>query len=118
MTDARKSASRSHRGQTCLISGKRMELRLWKNVEPQPEEGAEIPERERPYETVGYVLEGRAKLHRDDHTTLLTVGDVWLVPAWTPHAYEVLEPFTAVEATSPPIGSPGWVGKSGSPEEP
>lgn len=30
-------------------------------------------------------------------------GDSWLVPKGADHAYRILEEFTAVEATSPPV---------------
>jgi hypothetical protein len=33
---------------------------------------------------------------------LLEPGDSWVVPKGTLHAYRILEPFTAVEATCPP----------------
>jgi quercetin dioxygenase-like cupin family protein len=33
---------------------------------------------------------------------LLEPGDSWLVPKGTTHTYKILEPFTALEATSPP----------------
>jgi quercetin dioxygenase-like cupin family protein len=33
---------------------------------------------------------------------LLEPGDSWIVPKGASHTYKVLEPFTAVEATSPP----------------
>jgi quercetin dioxygenase-like cupin family protein len=33
---------------------------------------------------------------------LLEPGDSWLVPKGAVHTYKILEPFTAVEATSPP----------------
>ena len=56
----------------------------------------------RDYETVGYVLAGRAELHLEGQTLLLEAGDSWVVPAGAEHTYRVLEAFTAVEATSPP----------------
>jgi quercetin dioxygenase-like cupin family protein len=35
---------------------------------------------ERPYETAGYVVEGRAKLHLEGQTLVLEPGDSWIVP--------------------------------------
>jgi quercetin dioxygenase-like cupin family protein len=32
----------------------------------------------------------------------LAPGDSWVVPKGANHAYKVLEPFTAIEATHPP----------------
>ena len=32
----------------------------------------------------------------------LSTGDSWTVPRGATHTYKILEPFTAVEATSPP----------------
>ena len=33
---------------------------------------------------------------------VLVPGDSWVVPKGARHAYKILEPFTAVEATHPP----------------
>jgi mannose-6-phosphate isomerase-like protein (cupin superfamily) len=54
------------------------------------------------YETVGYVISGRAKLELEGQTLNLRAGDSWLVPAGAMHRYTIIEPFTAVEATAPP----------------
>jgi quercetin dioxygenase-like cupin family protein len=58
----------------------------------------------REYETVGYVISGRAKLDLEGQTLNLKAGDSWLVPAGATHDHEytILEAFTAVEATAPP----------------
>jgi quercetin dioxygenase-like cupin family protein len=48
------------------------------------------------------VIAGRAELVVEGQTLRLEPGDAWLVPAGAEHAYRVLEPFTAVEATAPP----------------
>ena len=45
-------------GQVHLASGKRVSMRLWRDEEPQTKEAAR-----RDYETVGYVISGRAELH-------------------------------------------------------
>jgi quercetin dioxygenase-like cupin family protein len=57
---------------------------------------------ERDYETVGYVVSGRAELHSEGQTVVLAPGDSWVVPRHARHSYQILEPFTAVEATHPP----------------
>jgi mannose-6-phosphate isomerase-like protein (cupin superfamily) len=53
------------------------------------------------YETVGYVISGRARLDLERQTLDLKSGDSWLVPAGAMH-YTIIEPFTAIEATAPP----------------
>jgi quercetin dioxygenase-like cupin family protein len=81
-----------------LASGIHVAMRLWENEEP----GDDKPERTRDYETVGYVLEGSAELHLVGQIILLEPGDCWVVPRGAAHTYRILEPFTAIEATSPP----------------
>ena len=73
-------------------------MRLWENEEPA--EAKEPTTRE--YETVGYVINGRAELHIEGQVLLLESGNSWVVPKGASHTYKILEPFTAVEATSPP----------------
>jgi quercetin dioxygenase-like cupin family protein len=85
-------------GQTYLVSGKRVSMRLWQS-EP---EGIEKRPSQRDYETVGYVIEGRAELHLEGQKVLLEPGDSWLVPPGAEHRYAILERFTAIEATAPP----------------
>jgi mannose-6-phosphate isomerase-like protein (cupin superfamily) len=92
-----KTSPRGDMGQTYLASGKRVSMRLWRNEEPQS-----MPVTEREYETVGYVISGRAELELEGQTVRLEPGDSWLVPAGARHTYRILEPFTAVEATAPP----------------
>jgi quercetin dioxygenase-like cupin family protein len=48
------------------------------------------------------VTAGRAELLLEGQKILLEPGDSWLVPKGASHAYNILETFTAVEATSPP----------------
>jgi len=81
-----------------LASGKKVAMRLWENEPP----GEDKPITTRDYETVGYVIHGRAELHLEGQTVLLEPGDSWVVPKGARHTYRVLETFTAVEATSPP----------------
>ena len=84
--------------QKYLASGKSLSMRLWQKEEPNQEKAFHT----RPYETVGYVIAGKAKLHIGDQTAVLKPGDSWVVPRDAEHRYEILEPFTAVEATHPP----------------
>jgi len=47
-------------------------------------------------------IAGRAELTLEGQTLRLEPGDAWLVPTGAEHAYRIIEPFTAVEATAPP----------------
>lgn len=85
-------------GQKYLVSGKSLSMRLWEKEQPSEPK----PAAERDYETVGYVIEGRAELHLEGQKILLESGDSWVVPKGASHTYKILETFTAVEATSPP----------------
>jgi quercetin dioxygenase-like cupin family protein len=91
-------ASQGQMGQRYLASGESLSMRLWENEQP----GEPKPEAAREYETVGYVLAGRAELHLEGEVVELATGDSWTVPRGATHTYRILEPFTAVEATSPP----------------
>ncbi len=85
-------------GQKYLASGISLAMRLWENEQPAaPKQPAS-----RPYETVGYVVSGRAELHLEGQMVLLEPGDSWVVPKGSSHTYNILEAFTAVEATHPP----------------
>lgn len=84
--------------QKYLVSGKSLAMRLWEDEQP----GQDKPETAREYETVGYVISGRAELNLEGQTIRLEPGDSWLVPKGARHKYRILEPFTAVEATAPP----------------
>ncbi|MBK0400153.1 cupin domain-containing protein [Limibaculum sp. M0105] len=85
-------------GQTYLVSGKRVSMRLWKKID----DGGRKSPTSRDYETVGYVISGRAVLEIEGQEIVLEPGDAWLVPPGASHKYIVSEPFTAVEATAPP----------------
>jgi quercetin dioxygenase-like cupin family protein len=91
-------ALRGQMGQRYLASGESVSMRLWEDEQP----GGPKPEVARDYETVGYVLKGRAELHLEGVVIRLATGDSWTVPRGALHTYRILEPFTAVEATSPP----------------
>ena len=92
------TSPRGELGQRYLASGKSVSMRLWQDEPP----GEPKPSSRRDYETVGYVLGGRAELHLEGQTLRLEPGDSWLVPKGAEHSYKILEPFTAVEATAPP----------------
>lgn len=85
-------------GQKYLASGKNVSMRLWEAEEPA--EAKEPSTRE--YETVGYVISGRAELHLEGQQVRLEPGDSWVVPKGASHTYRILESFTAIEATYPP----------------
>ncbi|MEQ8393560.1 cupin domain-containing protein [Thalassobaculum sp.] len=91
------TSPRGAMGQRYLVSGKQVSMRLWSSEQPDTKD----PVR-RDYETVGYVLSGLAELTVEDQTIKLEPGDSWLVPKGAEHAYRIIEPFTAVEATAPP----------------
>lgn len=93
---------RGKMGQKYLASGVHLSMRLW-----QEEPGEQKPESRRDYETVGYVIRGKAELRLEGQALLLEAGDSWTVPRGATHTYRILEPFTAVEATSPPAGAHG-----------
>jgi quercetin dioxygenase-like cupin family protein len=85
-------------GQRYLASGKRVSMRLWVK-----EPGGETKKPStREYETVGFAIAGKAELELEGQRVNLEAGDSWLVPAGASHRYTIIEPFTAVEATSPP----------------
>jgi quercetin dioxygenase-like cupin family protein len=89
---------KGEQGQKYLASGIHVSMRLWEDEQPgKPKQPAT-----RPYETVGYVIDGRAELHIEGQMVLLEPGDCWVVPQGAEHSYKILEPFTAVEATAPP----------------
>jgi mannose-6-phosphate isomerase-like protein (cupin superfamily) len=94
---------RGKMGQKYLASGIHVAMRLWDNEPPS----APKPTVCRDYETVGYVLGGRAELHLEGQMVLLEPGDSWVVPRGASHSYKILEAFTAVEATCPPAAVHG-----------
>lgn len=88
---------RGDMGQKYLASGISLAMRLW-----EEEPGEQSALQSRPYETIGYVIKGRAELHSEGQVVLLETGNSWVVPKGARHTYKILEPFTAVEATHPP----------------
>ena len=89
---------RGEMGQKYLADGKAVSMRLWDGESPSKPK----PEARRDYETVGYVIGGKARLHLEGQVVDLEPGDSWVVPKGASHTYEIQEAFTAVEATSPP----------------
>lgn len=86
-------------GEKCLVAGRHVALRMWSH----PERTRDRVMHSRPYETVGYVLEGRVRLHLGAQTMTLVPGSSYVVPAGADHTYEVIEaPFRSLEAISPP----------------
>ena len=85
-------------GEKYLASGISIAMRMWENVESG---GSKEPS-SRAYETVGYVLKGRAELHLEGQVVILEPGHSWVVPKGAKHTYKVLSSFTAIEATHPP----------------
>ena len=63
-------------GQTYLASGVHVAMRLWEHESP----GAPQTPSQRDYETVGYVMHGRAELHLEGQKVMLEPGDSWVVP--------------------------------------
>ena len=94
---------RGEMGQKYFASGVNVSMRLWDDEGPSEPK----PEARREYETVGYVIAGRAELHIEGQMELLEPGDSWVVPRGSSHTYRVLESFTAVEATTPPAAVHG-----------
>lgn len=86
------------KGQKYLAAGVKISMRLWEDELP----GDLKPPSRRAYETIGYVIKGRAELHLEGQMVLLETGDSWVVSEGAEHAYKILESFTAVEVTCPP----------------
>jgi quercetin dioxygenase-like cupin family protein len=88
---------RGSMGQRHLAISKSMAMRLW---DENP--GEEKPPTTRAYETIGYVISGRAELRSEGQLVNLNPGDSWVVPKGASHSYRILEAFKAVEVTHPP----------------
>ena len=93
-----RTATKGPHGEVSLAAGDKVAMRMWRD-EPVTDDK---PSASRPYETVGYVIAGRAELMFNGETVTLEPGDSWLVPAGAEHTYKILDTFTAVEATAPP----------------
>lgn len=90
-------------GQRYLASGRALSMRLWEGEAGGGDKAAV----RRDYETVGYVVAGRAELELEGRTVTLEPGSSWVVPKGAAHTYRILETFTAVEATAPPAEAHG-----------
>lgn len=90
-------APKGPQGQRYLASGQALSMRLW-DKEPPGNDDAQV---RREYETVGYVISGRATLTVEGQTVQLQGGSSWVVPKGAEHSYRIEEAFTAVEATHP-----------------
>ena len=84
-------------GERRLAKGKSLSMRMW-DAEPA---GIEKKPMRREYETVGYVISGRAEITIEGESAMLTPGTSWVVPKGAEHTYEILEDFTAIEANAP-----------------
>jgi len=93
---------RGPQGEKYLASGVRVSMRLWDSEPATKQRLEDLVPVARDYEVVGYVVSGRAELHIEGQMVLLEKGSSYVVPRGARHVYRVLEPFTAVEATSPP----------------
>ena len=83
-------------GEIALAAGASMSMRMWKNEQPHDK-----PSHRSPYETLGFVVAGRADLTIEGQTASLKAGDSYLVPANAEHTYRIVETFTAVECIAP-----------------
>jgi len=89
---------RGKQGQKYLASGVKLSMRLWEEEQP----GKPKSPTRRKYETIGYVIKGRAELQIQGQTVILEPGDSWVVPKDSLHRFKILDAFTAIEATCPP----------------
>src|SRR5260370_39853507 len=96
-----RTSPRGDMGQTYLTSGKRVSMRLWQREEPQP-----MPVTERDYETVGYVISGRAELDLEGQTVRLEPGDSRVGPAGAGDRLRDVGPPPARAAAAPPPPTP------------
>lgn len=91
------STARDASGAYTLATGSHVAMRAWRDE--LPGEPKALTTRE--YDTVGYVLEGRAELHCGGEIIALAKGDSYLVPHGIAHTYKILERFSAIEAMGP-----------------
>ena len=96
-----RDATPSEDGEITLAAGVEMSMRLWRDEQPHDKAAHRSP-----YETLGYVIAGRAELTIEGQTATLNTGDSYLVPANAEHSYRILERFTAVECTAPAQNRP------------
>jgi quercetin dioxygenase-like cupin family protein len=89
---------RGKHGQKYLAAGVKTSMRLWEDEE----QGKLKSATRRDYETIGFVMKGRAELEIEGQRVTLEPGDSWIVPKGVRHRYHIVESFTAVEVTCPP----------------
>jgi len=89
---------RGKQGQKYLAAGVKTSMRLWEDEEPGKSKSAT----RRNYETIGFVIKGRAELEIEAQRVTLEPGDSWIVSKGARHRYHIIETFTAVEVTCPP----------------
>ncbi|GAA5514751.1 hypothetical protein Dcar01_03511 [Deinococcus carri] len=94
---SRGSTTHGPEGEHHLVRGEGSSMRLWHREEPN----ADKPMSTHPYETLGYVIEGRVDLIVNDETVSLQPGDSYHVPRNTPHTFRITETLTAVEVNTP-----------------
>lgn len=82
-----------------LAKGRQQEL-CWAKYEP----GATYPRHSHAYEQVSVIIQGRMRVTVGEETGELGPGDMWFVPADTPHGGEVLgdEPVIFIDVYAPP----------------
>ncbi len=94
-----KEAREGEKGEKLLVSGSQVSLRSWIHSEPKKDKKFHTT----PYETVGYVIEGKLRVQfKEGSDQLLMPGDSWVVPEGSEHRYEILEPSHVVEAINQP----------------
>jgi hypothetical protein len=71
-------------GQKYLVSGKKVSMRIWKDIPPSDSKSPS----QRAYETVGYVLKGRAELHIGTPVVMLEAGSSCWCPKGRPTLIE------------------------------
>jgi quercetin dioxygenase-like cupin family protein len=105
-------------GEALMIRGANMALREWnegpnqmlnQNKKENSAQGG--GDHAQDYDTLGYVIDGEARLCSGDETWHLTKGDSWFVPKGALHRYEIETSFRAVEVTSPPARGQGGAGE-------
>ena len=96
-------------GEKMLARGAAIALRMWDHEAPTDDK----PSSSHPYETVGYVISGRAELTVAGKTVSLEPGSSWVVPRNAEHTYKVIETLTAIEATTAPVDDPAYLKSEG-----
>ena len=84
---------------TTLLRGTHATLRRW-----DEQAGDAGQPHTRPYETLGYVVEGRLEVTVDGAAATYGAGEAYHVPAGAERRYRVLADLVAVEAIAPAEG--------------